>query len=645
MSGSPSGGRALTLEDVFAFQGIEDVQISPDGSLVALVVSREYTEGGHKLLASTIWLVPTDGSATARQFTRGIGADTRPRWRPDGQVLAFLSDRDRDGILQVYTIPVDGGEARRLTQAKGGISDLAWSPDGSRIAYVALEAESEVEERRQREKDDAIFVDHDYKYARLWVIGKQGDEPHALTPSAYQVRGFAWFAEGWAVVTSPTPNEDDFNLPWPLRQVREGHPDTILWQGQYPLWSISGSEDGQVIAWTHSGASASDPVDELWVLEAGGEARRVLTEFAGGLAKGRMLPDGSGILVVGVAGTHHTVGRLARAGGEPEMVVSDRTLVCERGIGEPIISVSLDGSRYACALEDGTHPAEVWTGTLGEMPRQVTNNNVSLRDVEFGASETVRWQAPDGQTIEGVLIYPREYARGQRYPLVVQVHGGPHWQWLDRLMIGWHDWAQWLSAHGYAVLLPNPRGSVGRGLEYLWSNRRAWGIGDFPDILSGVDTLIESGLADPARLGIGGWSYGGFMTAWTVGHSDRFKAAIVGAGVTNTVSFQAADIPSWLPGKELLAQPWDEPDIYARSSPITYAGQMTTPTLILHGEADARVPVGQGRELYAALRARGVPTEMVIYPREEHPILERHHQRDLLERVLGWYDRWLKTEG
>jgi dipeptidyl aminopeptidase/acylaminoacyl peptidase len=159
-----------------------------------------------------------------------------------------------------------------------------------------------------------------------------------------------------------------------------------------------------------------------------------------------------------------------------------------------------------------------------------------------------------------------------------------------------------------------------------------------------VDAVIERGLADPQRLGIGGWSYGGYMTAWAIGHTDRFKAAIVGAGVTDLVSMQNTDIPSWLPGEELLAQPWDDPEIYARCSPISYAGQMATPTLILHGEADERVPVGQGRELYIALRARKVPTEMVIYPREAHPIMERQHQRDMLVRVLAWYDRWLKAE-
>jgi dipeptidyl aminopeptidase/acylaminoacyl peptidase len=532
-----------------------------------------------------------------------------------------------------------------LTEAKAGIADLAWSSDGSRIAYVAPDGESEEEERRHREKDDAVYIDHNYKFARLWVIPAGGGEPQALTPAEYQVRGFAWFADGWAVVTSPTPKEDDFALPWTLRQVREGQPDSTLWQGKYPLWTLSASQDGQVLGWTHAGAGAGDPIDELWVLEAGGEPRRALAGYAGGLVKAVVQPDGSGFLVVGVEGTHHSVGQLSRAGGEVAVLLDDRVLVSENDIGEPIISVTRDGSHYACALEDGTHPGEVWTGSSGETPRQISNGNVSLREVRLGASETVRWQAPDGQTIEGVLVYPAEYREGQRYPLVVHVHGGPHWQWLDRLMIGWHDWAQWLAAHGYAVLLPNPRGSVGRGLQYLWSNRRRWGIGDFPDILSGVDSLIERGLADPERLGIGGWSYGGFMTAWAIGHSDRFKAAIVGAGVTNLLSFQASDIPSWLPGEELLAQPWNEPELYARCSPISYAEQVVTPTLILHGEADKRVPVGQGFELYAALRARGVPTQMVVYPREEHPIIERHHQRDLLERVLNWYNRLLKAKG
>lgn len=643
MNLSSSGERTLRLEDILAGVRIQDVQISPDGALVAFVISLDHKDKG-ALPESSIWLAPTDGSWAARPFTAGPGADWQPRWGPDGQALAFLSDRAQDGVLQVYIIPAHGGEARRLTESKGSVSDLCWSPDGSHIAYVAVDGATEEDERRQRDKDDAIIVDRDYKYARLWVTSVEDGEARALTPAEYHVRELAWFANGWAVVTSPTPKEDDFTLPWTLRQVREGEPDTLLWQGTCPLWSLSASDDGRVLAWLHSGVGGGEPVDELWTLEAGGVARRALAEFAGGFAKAHVAPDGSGLLLVGVAGTHHTVARLAIAGGEPETLLRDRTLAAQRLIGGPLISIARVGSRYACALEDGTHSTEVWSGTPEEAPSQITTCGAALQEVRLGASETITWQAPDGLTIEGIVTYPANYVQGERYPLVTLVHGGPHWQWMDRLMIGWHDWAQWLAAHGYAALLPNPRGSVGRGLDYLWRNRRAWGVGDFPDILSGVDALVERGLADSQRLGIGGWSYGGYMTAWAIGHTDRFKAAIVGAGVTNLVSTQAADIPSWLPGEELLAQPWDDPEIYARCSPISYAGQMTTPTLILHGEADERVPVGQGRELYIALRARKVSTEMVIYPREAHPIMERQHQRDMLERVLAWYDRWLKVE-
>lgn len=634
-------GRQLSLDDIFALEQVVDAQIRPDGSQVAFAVTREYTEGDHGLPAASIWLVPTDGSAPPRRFTFGAHADTRPRWSPDGQTLAFLSDRAKDDVLQVYTIQMNGGEAQKLTDAKGGVSDLLWSPDGSQIAYLAPEAASDEEEQRHKDKDDAIHVDHDYKFTRLWVVPASGGEARALTPAEYQVRGFAWFGDGLAVVTSPTPKEDDFIAPWTLRYVRDGQPEQTLYQGQAALMRLVGSRDGRALAWHRYDAAGGEPADELWMLEQGGEPHVALSAYSGGLTSMTFLPDGASLLVAAVESTHHVIGRLPLAGGEVEVLLRGRTLA-EGFVGDSSLTVSEDGRRFACVLEDGTHPKDVWAGTLGEEPRQITAFNPSLREVALGVVETVRWQAPDGQSVEGVLIYPVGYEAGKRYPLVVHAHGGPLWQWLDRLMMGWHDWGQWLATHGYAVLLPNPRGSYGRGLEYAWCNRRAWGIGDFQDVLSGADAMIERGIADPDRLGIGGWSYGGFMTSWAIGHTDRFKAAIVGAGVTDLLSFQAADIPSWLPGEQMQAQPWEDPELYARCSPITYVANVTTPTLVLHGAGDERVRLGQGRELYNALRARQVPTEMVIYPREPHIFTERHHQRDLLGRVLAWYDRWLK---
>lgn len=633
--------RRLTLDDIFAFEHVTDAQISPDGARVAFVVGREYAEGEHTMPASSIWIVPADGSAPAVRYTYGVHSDARPRLSPDGRALAFLSDREKADTPQLYVLSLDGGEAQRLTHAKGGVSDLLWSADGARIAFLAADADSDEEERRKKDRDDAIYVDHDYKFTRLWVVDAKGGEPRAITPPEYQVRGAAEYGDGWVVAVSPTPHENDLFLPWKLQLVREGQSAETLWQGRFPVMPLSGSADGRAVVWRHEGTDTSGAVDEIWTLRQGEEPRCVLRGYAGGSAWAGWMPDGRSLLVAGIDGTRTVLGRMDVQTGNVETLLAGRTML-EAALNDPWATVSRDGNRIACILESGTQPKEVYVFEPGGEPRQITSFNRYLHDVELGRTETVRWQAPDGLTIEGVLIYPADYQQGQRYPLIVDIHGGPTWQWLDRLMLGWHDWGQWLAAHGYAVLLPNPRGSYGRGPAFTHNNHRNWGTGDFPDYMSGVDAMIERGIADPDHLGVGGWSYGGFMTSWVIGHTDRFKAAVVGAGVTDLLSFQSADIPDWLPSQQMLAAPYDDLDVYLRCSPIVSAGNVKTPTLIVHGQSDERVPVGQGRELYVALRQRGIPTEMVVYPREPHGLREKHHHRDLLTRVVEWFDKWVK---
>lgn len=634
----------LTLDDLFALEHVSDVQMSPDGTRVAFVVGKRHAAGEYRTLAASIWLAPSDGSAPARRLTYGPHSDTLPRWSPDGARMAFLSDREKADTPQIYVMPLAGGEAHQLTHAKAGVADLKWNPDGTRIAYVATEPESEERERRKQQRDDAVVVDHDYQFARLWVVEAAGGEPAAITPAEYQVRAFAWYREGWAIVTSPTPKEDDFMLSWPVQYVRQGAAAETLWQGTYAIGVLTASRDAQSLAWLHVGALGEDSADELWVIERGGAPRLAAHDYSGVMLWTDWLPGSNALLVTAFQGTRTLLGRLDVASGTFETLLAGRTIHFFTPY-LPVVSVSADGRTIACVLSDGDRPAEVWAGPLGGELKPISDANPVVREVTLGRVETVRWQAPDGLEIEGVLTYPVGYQEGERYPLIVQIHGGPTSAWPHGFMRSiWHDWAQWLAAHGYAVLQPNPRGSFGRGREFAWMNRRRWGIGDLDDVLSGVDALVARGLADPERLGVGGWSYGGYLTSWTISHSDRFKAAIVGAGVTDLLSFQVADIPSWLPGQMMLAQPWEDPAIYQQLSPISYAGHITTPTLIPHGEADERVPLGQGKELYAALRARGVPTEMVVYPREGHLLVEQAHQRDLLEHVLGWYDRWVKGE-
>src|SRR5579872_2377957 len=267
---TPTGSRNLTLDDIFALERVGDMQISPDGAQIAYVITRDYAETPEGAAAPTqspeaqLWLADATGAIPARRFTFGPHSDRSPRWSPDGRTLAFLSDREQRDTHQVYLLAAAGGEARRLTGAKGGVTALAWSPGGKRFAYLAADADSEDDERRKREQGGARVLDRDYRYTRLWVceVPEPAEsapaEPHAITPPEYQVRGYAWYRDGWAVASSPTPQEDDFVLPWTLRYVTENQPAQTLWQGTFAIDSLSGSADGQALAWLHGGANAQE---------------------------------------------------------------------------------------------------------------------------------------------------------------------------------------------------------------------------------------------------------------------------------------------------------------------------------------------------------------------------------------------------
>jgi dipeptidyl aminopeptidase/acylaminoacyl peptidase len=635
--------RTLSLDDIFALETVADAQISPDGSQVAFVVTRSYSEPGFKTPAASVWSVPYDGTDAPRRLTSGNHADNHPRWSPGSQTLAFLSDREKADVFQIYTISLNGGEGTRLTNVKGGVKSFKWSLDGSQLAFTAAEAADEAEEARHKVRDDAEYLDHDYKFTRLWVVdAKPGSEPKALTPAEYQVQDFAWYGSGWAILRGPTPHLNDMRN-WDVMTIQENGSSEILARVKYSTFGIEGSADGKSLAWINNGTDAESSANELWVIHHGGAPRCVTQDYAGGMYWAAWLPEGKALLTIAVDSTQTRLGKVSLESGEVETISLSR-IPAELNTWQFKVSVSRDEQRMVGVLEDGTHPGDVWAIEPGNDSRQITFFNERLSEIKLGKTETIRWNAPDGLEIEGVLIYPSGYEEGKRYPLIADIHGGPTWYWLNRFMANWHDWGQWLAANGYAVLLPNPRGSAGRGRDFAWTNQRNWGVGDFDDVMSGVDYLIERGIADPDRMGIGGWSYGGYMTSWAIGHTGRFKAAIVGAGVTDLLSFQASDISNWLPEQQFLKTPYEDLEVYLRSSPITYISNVTTPTLILHGASDERVRLGQGRELYNGLRLLKKPVEMVIYPREPHVIGELHHQRDLLTRVARWFNQYLQPD-
>lgn len=308
-----------------------------------------------------------------------------------------------------------------------------------------------------------------------------------------------------------------------------------------------------------------------------------------------------------------------------------------------VMTVDAAGAHVAVVRGDMAHPMDVWAGPLSGTIRQISDHNGWMSERSIAPARVIHWESTDGRQIAGVLVTPDPALHGEGpYPLIVQVHGGPAGVYVEDLQLGWGRWGQMLAGQGYAVILANPRGSSGRGDPFQTLNLGDWGGNDMDDILRGADYVIAEGIADPERTGIGGWSYGGFMTAWTESQTARFKAAIVGAGLCNLVSFHGTtDIRDWheayfgAPLHEDAGRYWDH-------SALKYLSQVTTPTLILHGEKDERVPFAQGQEWFAALTRRGVSVEFVAYPREAHPIEERAHQRDLLTRVLAWYDTWVK---
>jgi dipeptidyl aminopeptidase/acylaminoacyl peptidase len=313
-------------------------------------------------------------------------------------------------------------------------------------------------------------------------------------------------------------------------------------------------------------------------------------------------------------------------------------------------SFSADGQRFACVVDDPASPREVHAGTVGEQkPTRATFTNPQLLSVALGKVEPLRWKSADGLEVEGLLIKPTGYQQGRRYPLLTYIHGGPALQFAHAFSVyppGPPQASRYpihvLAGQGYLIFCPNPRGSAGYGEKFRQANVKDWGVGDFKDIMTGVDHLIAQGLADPQRLGIMGWSYGGYMTSWAITQTDRFKAASTGAGVTNLFSmYGQTDIPRFMEGY-FGDVPWNQRELYAKHSAMTHVGKVKTPTLIQHGEKDDRVPLAQSQELHGALKRRGVPVEFVVYPRQGHNPSEPRLQADVLRRNVDWFNRWLK---
>lgn len=612
-----------------------DVQMSPDGSRVVFCVAPV----GHAETnpTSAIFIAPVDGLMSPAPLTGREHSNTMPRWSPDGTSIAFLSDRAKRGESQLYVKPDRGAEPLRITNVRGGVSSLSWFPDGQSLAVSASrhsmlgapESKSEIKVTSER-----------WRPRGLVKVSAHGGSLTPIGPQEGHVWAYAISPDGANVATLTSPTED-LSATWDNvllnihaldreQEPREigrfsGPNDRIVWSpdgGHLALigWKLPEGRHGRV-----------------WVVDARSGELTTLNEH--GMTPNWVGFDRSGLVVLNV---ERQWTRLVRTdvAGQYWTALNLPQQVAERWIRG--VSASKDGRALAVLAESEHAPADIWTVRDGGAATQITDLNPQLKRVALSDLERLSWKSADGTEIDGWLLRPPGASQDTNLPLVVYVHGGPSWQWGNWFHGTWHDWAHVLAGCGFAVLLPNPRGSTGRGGEFTGANNSDLGGGDFDDIMAGVDHLIERGIANPDRLGIGGWSYGGFITAWAVGKTDRFKAGVAGAAVTNWVSKIGTTDIRRMNESNFPGQLHEDPDALWERSPMRYLKDIKTPTLIVHGEADPRVPVTQGLEFYGGLKAIGVDTEFVTYPRQKHAFHERAFQLDLLQRVCAWYERYLK---
>jgi dipeptidyl aminopeptidase/acylaminoacyl peptidase len=641
--GAETPAESWTPELMMKVKRVPEVVPSPDGKRVAFVVSEAIMDGEKSEWVSQIHLASADGSSSL-QLTRGEKSSTSPRWSPDGRWIGFVSSRS--GKANVWRIAVAGGEAEMITDEKGDITRFEWAPDSKSIAFLMRDPKTDEEEKADKEKRDWRTIDENVKMARLHVApvekGADGKRtPRKLTTAAYSVTGFDWSPNGRAIAfehqRSPSANDwvtsdlsqvtvaDAVVKPLATSRAAEGDP--------------SYSQDGKLIAFVNSTDPPTWAQDErVHVIPAAGGASRPLATTHD--AQPNIIgwtADGSRVLVSETEGVRPRVlalpvsGAAAVAIGPSDLVVTGASV---NDAGTTIGFVSGDFNRapepYVAAVAGSLAPTKVAT-----IQRAF--------NAPLGKTEVVTWKAADGQSIEGVLTYPVGYQKGTRVPLLVVVHGGPAGV-FTRTFAGMPSPypTATFAAQGYAVLRCNVRGSSGYGKAFRHANRKDWGGGDYRDIMSGVDHVIAMGVADADRLGVMGWSYGGFMTSWIVTQTKRFKAASVGAAVTNLMSFTGtADIPSFVPdyfGGEF----WDVFDDWRSHSAMFNVKGVTTPTIIQHGEADERVPVSQGYEFYNALKRQGVTVRMTVYPRQPHSFTEPKMTLDAARANVEWFARFLK---
>lgn len=630
---------ALRLRDVggFAFAPAPSMEVSPEGTRVVYTVSETSMEKESNWKLSTqVWSVTVD-AGQARQLTRGEHDALSAHWSPDSKNIAFLSARTKESESQVWMIAADGGEAWEVTAHEGGVTDFALAPDGTKLLFLAADQPNAKEKEKHNQKDDAIVVNHDLKMTQVWIFDLEKRQERRLTEGEFDVVDAQWSPNSKQIsyTSAPTPQPDvnSQSKIWVV-DVASGQRHKIGDEEIYsntPRWS----PDGVSLAYLGSKGMSDMNQVYLFVVPAnGGSSRKLTAGFQFNAGSPHWSVDGKAIYF-------STEVFQAQELFTTDVATGATTQLTTNGGVLALGDLTRDGKTAIVAFSDATHPAEIYRYDLASgKQKRLTDHNAWLREYSLGTTEIVKWKSKDRLEIEGVLTKPVGFVAGKKYPLLLNPHGGPSSASHDEF----NPQEQVFAANGYMVLEPNFRGSTGRGEKFAQLNRSDWGKGDYEDCIAGVQALIDRGLADPDRLGAAGWSYGGYMTLWILTQTMMFKAVSAGAGLSNLYSmYSQTDVPSYFNWFMGGLAPWEDEAAYWNHSPMKYVNQVKTPTLLLHGESDTRVPLAQSKEFYRALIERKVPVEFVIYPREEHGLTEPRHKLDRMRRYLTFFGKYLNN--
>ena len=632
--------RAMTLVDLVSYPRLGDPQLSPDGAHLLYQLGIADWKADRRV--PHIWRQDIGGGAPV-QLTFGDSGETTPRWSADGKTILFL----RAG--QIHLLPADGGEARQLTSHATSVSPAlapSWAPDGSAIYFAATDAATPEERERERVKDDISPFEEGLKARHLWKVTVATGAEQQVTKGDLSVLSYRLSRDGRRIVLQRAPStlqDDEYRGEVWVMDASGDNARAVTRNSVDESEGELSPDNSQVLFL----ASANEKLEPYYnttlfvVPAAGGTPRMVAADFPYSVLRASWAPDGRSVFAAANMGVHCEVFQIDLNGRFKQLTDGRHNIPPAPGAWTLVPGAG----RIVIQFDEPTRPGDVWTMPLGGgEPTRVTDVYGSLdRDFSLPREEKIQWKSVDGSTIEGLLVYPLDYEAGKRYPLVVQMHGGPNDSDKFSFGVAWAEYIQVLTAKGYAVFKPNYRGSTGYGSQFLRDLVGGYFKHQPADVLSGVDSLIKQGIADPDRLVAMGWSAGGHLTNKLITATDRFKAASSGAGVADWTSMYAqtdtrADRLVWFGGT-----PWqkDAPiDLFWDNSPLKYVANVRTPTLFLVGATDPRVPKEQSIEMYRALKANGVPTKLYIAPGEGHNWFGLHHQLFKMNAELEWFDKY-----